>query len=187
VELIWDAEPHLRIGWHVPEASHPDAPALAVLSSVLSGGRRSRLHRRLVTDERMATSVFSSLGPGSLYPQLFQIDLTPILPTTTDQLEAVVYEEIGRIARDGPTDEEVSRIRNQIAAGDIRRLQSNLGLAFQLTGSEALFDDWREAFRSVQRFQAVTVDDVRRVAEKYFDAGNRTVAVRVRAGGGESR
>lgn len=187
VELVWDAEPHLRIGWHVPEASHADAPALAVLSSVLSGGRRSRLHRRLVTEERMATSVFSSLGPGSLYPQLFQIDLAPIQPTTTDQLEAAVYEEIERIARDGPTDDEVDRIRNQIAAGDVRRLQSSLGLAFQLAGSETLFDDWREAFRAVERFQAVEAEDVRRVAAEYFVAANRTVAVRVRAQDGASR
>lgn len=175
----WDAQPQLRIGWHVPEAMHEDAPALAILSSVLSGGRTSRLHRRLVREERIATGVFTSLGPGSLYPQLFQIDATPRSPHTTEEIEAVVYEEIARIARDGATPDEVERVRNQIAAGTVRRIQSNLGLALQIADSESLFGDWRETFRSAARLSDVTTEDVRRVAARYFGASNRTVATLV--------
>jgi predicted Zn-dependent peptidase len=180
VELTWNAEPQLRIGWHVPEAMHPDAPALAVLTSILTGGRASRLHRRLVTEEGIATSVFSSMGPGDSYPRLFQIDATPIRPTTTDQLEEVVYEEIAELAVSGPTIDEVQRVRNQIAAGAVRRLQSNLGLAFQLADSESTFGDWRETFRSAARLGEVIPDDVRRVAAQYFQRENRTVATLVR-------
>lgn len=179
VELEWDAEPSLRIGWHVPPTMHPDAPALAVLSSILSGGRTARLHRRLVTEERIASSVFTSMGPGALYPRLFQIDASPIHPATTDDLEAAIYAEIERIAADGPTTSEVERVRNQIAASAIRRLRSNFGLALQLADSESLFDDWRATFRSTDRLRDVTPEDVQRVAGEYFDATNRTVAVLV--------
>lgn len=179
VELEWDAEPSLRIGWHVPPTMHPDAPALAVLSSILSGGRTARLHRRLVTEERIASSVFSSMGPGALYPGLFQIDASPIHPATTDDLEAAIYAEIERIAEEGPTTSEVERVRNQIAASAIRRLRSNFGLALQLADSESLFDDWRATFRSTDRLRDVTAEDVQRVAGEYFDATNRTVAVLV--------
>lgn len=182
VEVTWDAEPLLRIGWHVPSVTHPDAPALAVLSSVLTGGRTSRLHRRLVTVERAATSVFTSMGPGVKYPRLFQLDATPIFPGTPADLEQVVYEEIERIAREGPTEEEVERVRNQIAAAAVRRVGSNLGLAFQLAESEALFADWRETFRSNGQLRSVTTDDVRRVAAEYLVASNRTVATLSRAG-----
>jgi predicted Zn-dependent peptidase len=181
VEVEWDAEPQLRVGWHVPAALHADAPALAMLSSVLTGGRTSRLHRRLVTEERAATSVYSSSGPGSRFAQLFQIDIAPVQPTTTAYLETAIYEEIDRLAREGPTEDEVERVRNQIAAGSVRRLQSNLGLAFQLADSESLFDDWRETFWSADRLQDVSVDDVRRVAAQYFDRRNRTVATLVRS------
>jgi predicted Zn-dependent peptidase len=93
-----------------------DAPALAILTSLLTGGRTSRLYRRMILEDRIATGVFSSLGPGSLYPQLLQIDATPLAPATTATVETAIYEEIARLASDGPTEIELTRVRNQIAA-----------------------------------------------------------------------
>lgn len=180
IVVEWDAEPQVRIGWHVPAATHADAPALAILSTVLTGGRTSRLHRRLVLEDRMATAVFTSLGPGELHPRLFQIDAAPRFPYGTDQIEAVIYEEIERLAREGATAEEVERVRNQVAAGAVRSMRSNLGLAFQLAGSASLLGDWREVFRGAERLAAVTPADVRRVARAYFRPDNRTVATLVR-------
>ena len=179
VEIEWDAEPALRIGWHVPATSHPDAAALVVFSAVLTGGRTARLHRRMVTDERIASAVYSSMGPGDLYPRLFQVDATPLHPASTVDLEAVIYEEMARLADEGPTPDEMERVRNQVSAATVRRLQSNFGLALQLADSESLLGDWRATFRATERLRAVTADDVRRVARRYFDETNRTVATLV--------
>lgn len=176
VEIRWDAEPSLLIGWHVPSALDAKAPALTMLSSILTGGRTSRLYRRLVTDDRSATAVFSSLGPGSRFPQLFQIEATPRAPHTTGELERAIYEEVARLASEGPTEQELERVRNQVEAGNIRRLQSNLGLAFQLAESETLAGDWQRTFRLSELIGAVTAEDVRRAAADYFTAENRTVA-----------
>ena len=180
VVVEWDAEPALRIGWHVPAAVHNDAPALAILTSLLTGGQTSRLYRRLVLEDQIAGGVFSSLGPGSRYPQLLQIDTSPIAPHSTQELEGAIYEEIARLANDGPEQDELERVRNQIAAGSIRRIQSNLGLAFQLAESVSLFDDWTQTFRVSERLQAVTGDDVRRMARLYLTEQNRTVATLVK-------
>lgn len=180
VELVWDAEPTLRMGWHVPELLHEDAPALSLMANLLTGGRTARLYRRLIVQDRVASGVSASLGPGDRFPQLFQIDATPLAPHAAADVEAAVYEEIARLAAEGPSQEELQRVRNQLAAGSIRRLQSHLGLAFQLVESEALFGDWRETFRQPGRVNAVTPDDVRRVARTYFTAENRTVATLVR-------
>lgn len=177
VVIEWDAEPRLRIGWHVPSSLHEDAPAIAILASVLTGGRTSRLHRRLVQEDRIATGVYASTGPGERFPQLFQIDAVPRSPHGTEEIEAAIYEEIERIAVTGPTAEELERVRNQIAAGNVRRISSNLGLAFQLVASETLEGDWRATFRAAERLQAVTAEDVRRVAAEYLTEDNRTVAV----------
>lgn len=182
VDIPWDAEPLLRIGWRVPDGSHPDNPALGILASVLTGGRTSRLHRRLVTEESVATAAFASIGPGSLYPGLFQIDATPIAPATPADLERAIYEEIDRLSRDGPTEAELQRIKNQVAAGRIRRMRSNLGLAFQLAESASFFGDWRETFRVADDFLAVEREDVRRVAATYLTEDNRTVATIGREG-----
>jgi predicted Zn-dependent peptidase len=183
VEVVWPAEPALRIGWHVPDVFHEDAPALVILSSILTGGRTSRLYRRLILEDRLATGVYSSLGPGQRFPRLFQIDATPRAPHTAAAVEEAVYEEIARLSATGPTEAELGRVRNQIAAGNIRRLQSNLGLAFQLSESASLFGDWRTTFRLSERLRGVTPAEVSRVLGRYFTRENRTVATLVRQEG----
>ena len=182
-ELNWDAQPQLQIGWHVPAGTDPDAPSLAILSSLLTGGRTSRLYRRLVLESRAATAVFSSLGPGMRYPQLLQIAATPRAPHTTMQVEELIYEELELLIQDGPTDSEMERVRNQISAGSVRRIQSNIGLAFQLVESIAVFDDWRETFRYSEKLRAVTADDVMRIAKAYLTRSNRTVTTLVKTEG----
>ena len=183
VVVEWDAEPALRIGWHVPAAVHDDAPALAILTSLLTGGRTSRLYRRLVLEDRISGGVFSSLGPGSRYPQLLQIDASPLAPHSTEELERAIYEEIERLASDGPEQNELQRVRNQIEAGSIRRIRSHLGLAFQLVESVSLFDDWTQTFRVSEQLRAVTADDVQRMARLYLTEQNRTVATLVKKEG----
>jgi predicted Zn-dependent peptidase len=61
----------------------------------------------------------------------------------------------------------------------VRRLRSNLGLAFQLADSESLFGDWRETFAVADRLRDVSADDVRRVVAAYLVPSNRTVATLV--------
>jgi len=179
-ELEFDAQPQLQIGWHVPAGTDPDAPSLAILSSLLTGGRTSRLYRRLVLESRVTTAVFSSLGPGTRYPQLLQISATPRAPHTTMQVEELIYEELELLIQEGPTDSEMERVRNQISASSVRRIQSNIGLAFQLVESVALFNDWRETFRYSDKLQAVTADDVTRIARTYLTQSNRTVTTLVK-------
>lgn len=183
ITVEWDAEPRLRIGWHIPSSLHPDAPALGILGAVLSGGRTTRLQRRLVIEDRIATAVSTSTGPGERYPGLLFIDAVPQSPHTTLELEQAIYEEIARLAAEGPTEAELERVRNQLEAGNVRRIDANLGLAFQLADSESLTGDWRSTFRQSVRLGAVTADDVRRVAAEYLTASNRTVAVLARREG----
>jgi predicted Zn-dependent peptidase len=184
IDVTWDAEPAVRIGWHVPSGLHEDTPALTMLSAVLTGGRTSRLYRRLVVEDRLATGVYSSMGPGMAYPRLFQLDATPRAPHTTREVEEAVYVEVAVLASEGPSESELERVRNQVAAGSIRRLQSNLGLAYQLADSESVYGDWRVTFQYADRLRSVTPADVRRVAEQYLTKERRTVATLVREGEG---
>jgi predicted Zn-dependent peptidase len=180
IEVQFDANPLVVIGYHVPSAGHADAPALAVLSQVLTGGRTSRLYQRLVIRDRVATAIVSFTPPGALYPRAFAFQGVPIAPHTTQEIEQAVYEELDRIGREPPTGYELQRVRNQIDASSFQRLQSNLGLAFQLSSSEALWYDWRRTFRDQGAQARVTAADVQRVAKIYFDRTNRTVATLVR-------
>jgi predicted Zn-dependent peptidase len=113
----FDAEPAVRIGWHTVDISHPDQPVLVMLSALLTGGRTSRLYRRLVLDDRLATYIGSSLGPGERYPALFTVEGYPVAPHTTAEIENAVYAEIERIAQSGPDEVELERVRNQARSG----------------------------------------------------------------------
>jgi len=180
IEVQYDANPLVLIGYHVPNAQHPDAPALAVLTQILTGGRTSRLYQRLVIRDRVSTMIGAFSVPGQLYPREFAFQGAPIAPHTTQEIETAVYEELDRIRRDPPSDFEMQRVRNQIDASSIQRLQSNFGLAFQLSNSEALWYDWRQTFRDQAAQARVTPADVQRAARTYFDRSNRTVATLVR-------
>lgn len=179
--VAFDAEPQVRVGWKVVDAFHPDRPALDVLGAILTGGRTSRLQRRMVQDERIATYVTSSVGPGQLYPGIFDVQMVPRSPHAPRELEEVLYEEVDRLRREPPDASELQRVRNQLAASRVRRLASNAGLAFQLAASESLYGDWRSTFEYTTRLEAVTAEDVRRVAETYLAPETRTVTTLVPA------
>ncbi len=175
-----DAEPRLFVGWRTVSGHHEDAPALAMLASVLAGGRSTPLYRRLVAGDRSAVHVSAYLGPGFQYPRLFTVSAVPKAPYTTEQIESAVYDEIRKIQEAPPDSSAVIRIANQVRAGEFRRLSSNLELAMQLAESEATLDDWRETFRLSRRIAEVTPEQVQRVAVKYLTERSRTVATMVR-------
>ena len=74
------------------------------------------------------------------------------------------------------TDEELARFKTRAKADLIRSLDSNSGLAEQLVTYQTLTGDWRDIFTYIERTDAVTKADIRRVAAEVFKPGNRTVA-----------
>ena len=180
ITVEFEAEPRLLIGWRAVSGRHEDAPALAMLASVLTAGRTTRLYRRLIAEDQSAVYVAAYLGPGFAHPRLFTVGAVPRSPYTTAELEEAVYDEIRKIQDAAPDPKALLRIKNQLRAGDFRRLSSNLELAMQIGESQASFGDWRETFRLSGRIADVTPEDVRRVAIKYLNDRSRTVATMVR-------
>jgi len=180
VEVIYDAEPAIRIGWKVPSSQAEDAPALHMLISLLTGGRSSRIYRRLVLEDRIASGVSSSIEPGQLYPGLFSIQASPLHPHTVQELEETIYEEVERLKDKPPDEGELQRVWNQLEASEVRRLRSNFGLALQVAGSASMYGDWRITFDFSRRLQEVTPEDIQRVVTKYFQKRYRTVATLVK-------
>jgi predicted Zn-dependent peptidase len=153
-----------------------------MLASILTGGRTSRLHRRLVQEERVASGVVSSIEPGQLYPGLFTIQASPLRPHTTEELEEAIYEELEKLKASPPGEEELQRVRNQLEASEVRRLRSNFGLAAQVAASESLYGDWRKTFGFSDRLLLVSPEDIQRVVAEYFRQEVRTVATLSRDG-----
>lgn len=181
VEVEFDAEPALVIGYHKPTVGHPDDDVCDVIDAVLSDGLTSRLHQKLVREKRLAVSVGSDAGhPGVRAPNLFVITATPLAPHTTAEVEAAIYEEIERLKQEPVSAQELEKVLNNLDADLVRGLRSSSGLASQLALYQAVAGDWRYILTSRDNVAKVTAADVQRVAAQYFTRSNRTVALLVK-------
>lgn len=168
-----DTLPRGLLGWHTVPEDHPDAPVLDVLADILSAGRRSRLWRALVEGDRLAAWIEASnaLGrrAGQFFVQLEGID-DRIDP---NEAEDLIFDVLADMAENGPTDEELARVRNRLEAGWRWDQEDLLALATGV-GEAALWGDWRDWQKLHDAALAVDADALRRVASQYLTDSNLT-------------
>jgi predicted Zn-dependent peptidase len=178
VILTDPSQPVYMEGYHRPSARHPDDAVYDAISDVLSSGRTSRLYRRLVRDDKIAAFAAAFNGyPGTKYPHLMIFFAMPTPGHTNEEVQGAIRSEIERLKSEPVSDEELSMVKTRAKAGLIRSLRSNSGIAGQLAAYQARYGDWRELFRSVERIEKVTKEDIMRVAKATFVPTNRTVAM----------
>ncbi len=166
--------PQVRVRYHTVAEGHPDDFALDILGSVLSG-RTGRLYKSLVLQQAVANSASASQD-GRKYEGLFELNGVAKPGKTPEEVEQSLYKEIERLQKELVDDKELQKVKNQYAANDFRGLQSNFGLMVQLL----LRDNnrgWATINTDPARYQAVTAEDIRRVATTYFKPENRTIAI----------
>jgi predicted Zn-dependent peptidase len=171
--LEFDANPSLLMGWHTVAASHPDQPVLEVVESLLSQGRTSRLYDRLREKEHLVSDVMASQDIAE-YPGLFTLSADPIQGVSTEVVEKRILEEIGGLRREPVSDWDLERVKNQLKADYVRQLESNYELARQLAEYECK-DEWKLFLEAEGRRQAVTPQDILRVAAEYLVPSNLSV------------
>ncbi|MBI3812013.1 MAG: insulinase family protein [Nitrospirae bacterium] len=180
-EVEFEAEPSVLIGYHRPALDHPDDAVFDVIESLLSDGRSSRLYKTLVKEKQLAVNVSASTGvPGARYPNLFMIQAAPRAPRTTNELETAVYAELDRLKNEPVQPRELQKVLNNLDADLIRSLDSNSGLASQLSYFQTVAGTWRYLLDNRDRIARVTAEDVSRVARQYFVKKNRVVATLVK-------
>ena len=178
--------PLLHMAFHGLKASDVDAPALDLLVRILTEGDSSRLHRRLVEDTQVAISVAGYRGAG------FDPSLTWVLvnlPPGGDlgKAESMLDEELAKVVSGGVTDAELRKAKNIVVADFWRHLETNSGRAQALGTYEVFHGDWRKLFDAPAKYEAVTGEQVRKVAAKVFARNNRTVGVLVPEAGDEAK
>jgi predicted Zn-dependent peptidase len=180
VVLREQARPRLMVGYSRPSMYSPDDPVYEVLADVLAGGRTSRFHERLVeTETALAVQIPSYFAefPGGKYENEFSILAFPNRGVSPDSLEHAIYDVLETVKEEGITQEELERAKTRARDEFIGQLDSNQGLAQQFAEAEALTGDWRSVFETLREIEAVTVEDVQRVARETFRANKRTVAI----------
>lgn len=167
--------PNLMVAYKTPQISHPDYYALEVLQGILAEGKTSRLYRALV-DGQLATSVGAmstdGFDPGLLY--LFAVASNGVAPA---RLEQALLGEVERLARDGVSEEELQKVRNQKLVGIYRALETINGKAQNLGSYEVFFGDYKKMFDAPDAYKKLTAADIQRVAAQYLKKSQRTVGV----------
>jgi zinc protease len=172
-----DAElPIVYLGYHVPNQKSTDAPALELLSTILSSGRASRLYRDLVYQRQLALEAGGDFSWFTFDPSLFWFWATPMPGQTPETMEKELLAHMERLKQEPVTDEELTRAKNQTEAGFVFQEDSvprraSLLARFELIGGYALMDRFLESIR------AVTAADLTRVARAYFSDDRKNIGV----------
>lgn len=178
VEVLFDANPSMIIGYHKPTAPAFDDYVFDVLETILSKGRTSRLYSKLVLQMQVADSITVHNGlPASRYPNLFAIFASPRHPHTNDELLKAILQEIENVQTHSVTNEELVKAKNQMKMEYIKSLDSNSELASILSYYELLLGDYRYFSSYISQIDKVTAKDIQEAAVRYLGTENRTVAV----------
>ncbi|MBI3030756.1 MAG: insulinase family protein [Candidatus Rokubacteria bacterium] len=168
--------PLVFIGYPVPNSRSPDAPALELLSTILSEGRSSRLYRRLVYEQQIALNAGGDYSYFSTDPNLFWFFATALPGQPPEALERALRQEVERLKTEPVSAIELERAKNQIEASFIFRQDSVYSRASLLARFE-LIGGWRLRDRFVPAIRAVTAADLQRVARAHFLDAGRNVGV----------
>jgi predicted Zn-dependent peptidase len=170
------AQPIYLEGYHRPAVTDSDNAVYDTMAMLLSAGRTSRLYRSIVRDKKLGVQASGFNGfPGQKYPNLFVFVGVPTPQHTATELQEPIRAELERLKTEDVKADELQSVKTRVKAGLLRQLDSNSGLALQLANAQTFLGDWRELFRSVDRINAVTAADIKRVANNTFTAANRTV------------
>jgi len=166
--------PAFILGWKIPPRRTPDHYALALAGDLLFAGESSRLYQQLVKGDESVVSIQGEVddrrGPSALY--VFA------LPKPGEDIPAIrqeIFNEIKRLATDGPSDEEMEKLRNTLSNDAVRGRQSTLYRA-QRIAEYTLYDGDPNLFdHELDYYLKVTADQIKAVTAKYLDVDNRVV------------
>jgi zinc protease len=167
--------PVQMIGYHVPEAKHPDAIVVDLITTILSRGQSSRLYKRMIDEEPLAIAVNAVAGD-SIDPTLMLITIQPRSGVDPARTEKALYDELDRLQKTEVSARELQKAKNQMLTQHYAQLKTIAGRASLLGHYDILRGDYRKTFTIDKDFEAITAVDIQRVAQKYLTEKNRTVA-----------
>jgi predicted Zn-dependent peptidase len=165
--------PAIYLGWPVPPSDSPDHYALDIAANVLADGESSRLYKTLVHDRAIAIDV-SAGTDGHRGPDSWTLSSRVSGKGTVAEVEKVVMAAIAALAKTPPSDDEMTKVRHQLASGFLYGLASNNARATELARYELYYGDASLLNAELDKYLAVTKDDVTRVVAKYLVPTHRS-------------
>jgi zinc protease len=174
-QVVQDRVPQARIYkvWNIPEYGSAEADYLDLVSDCLSNGKSSRFYKRLVYEDQIATDAGAFTDLREIGGQ-FYVRATARPGQSIAQVEKEVDEELARFLKDGPTAEEMRRVKTQYEANFIRGIEriGGFGGKSDRLAQSQVFRGSADAYKiSLKRVQAATPEDLRAAAQKWLSDG----------------
>jgi zinc protease len=165
--------PALFAGWMIPESHEPDHYALELAAMLLGDGESSRLHRLLVRERSVAIDASASVN-GHRGPDIFEVGVRLASGARIEQISKLLDAQLADLGRAGPSDEEMRKLKNRMRARYLFGLQSNVARASTLAETELHRGDASLVNGELDRYFAVTKEDIRRVVTRYLTTARRS-------------
>lgn len=173
-------QPYLVMAWRAPRLVDVerdlDPYALEVLAGILDGHEGARLSRGLVRASRVAAQAGAGYDATSRGPGLFTLEGIPAAGRSVEELETALRGEIERVVRDGVNEDELARVKAQVIAAQVYKRDSIFGQAMEIAQFEMSGLSHRSIDRVLERLRGITAEEVRAVAQRYFNDDSLTVA-----------
>ena len=170
------ASDRVLLGWKAVGQAHPDWAVLELLTTLLAGSPSGRLHRTLVIERELASSVDVQLTPFR-DPSLLRVAVTCARGHKAEEALAAVDGVIATLAAEGPTARELEKVKNLVETDFWASLVDTEGKAEALGHHEAALGDFRSLFELGERLAAVTAEELKRVIRQYLVPEARTTII----------
>ncbi|NJO40681.1 MAG: insulinase family protein [Cyanobacteria bacterium CRU_2_1] len=175
IVLELPSEPWYLEGYQRPAITAPDNAVYQMIASLLVGGRTSRLYKSMIEQQLALNVDVSNSFPGDRYSNLMLLYALTAPNHTIEEVATALDTEIQRLKTEPVSAEELDRVKTQTRASLLQALASNQGMASLLPEYEAKTGSWRNLFEELKEIDAVTAEDVQRVAQELFQPQNLTI------------
>ena len=163
----------MEMAWHIPEVTHPDVPALDLLSIMLGSGRSSRLYRKVREEGALVHAISAwCYTPGQ--PGLFGVEST-LDADKREAAEAAIFSILDDLKQHGVSPEELNKAKKQTISGHFSSLTTTHGRAADLGSNWLLVRNLNFSADYMDAVQRVTPADIDRVLHTYFEDRNLTI------------
>ncbi len=163
----------LALAWHVPEITHPDVPALDLLSTILGDGRSSRLYRKVREEAGLVFGISAfSYTPGD--PGVLGVDAT-LDPEHRIEAERSILQIVAELQQSGATAEELAKAKKILLSHSLGSLTTMRGQASDLGSSWFVTRNLNFTRDYLEAMQKVSLEGIQRVARRYLAEDNLTV------------
>ncbi len=168
--------PFIVVGYHIPNLHNCDGYVLEVIEAILSGGKSSRLHMKLVDEKELVLAVDAENSLLSRDPGLFYLSAELLPGKEVAEVVKALDEEIQRLQKEEVSERELKKVKNLLEASFVYG-QDSLFFQAMLIAQYEIASSWRAIDNYVHSILKVTPQDIVRVAKQYLIPDNRTIGI----------